>query len=293
MSKRFTRVVRGLCLSLICLYLPALVTAEEALPSITTEATNQMRPGKLVWADLLTTDVARAAQFYQDVFGWQIVSNAKGDYATARLNDVPVAAIAAYEGVVPENSEALWLVSIAVMDLDESLNRVTEHGGKILEPAVDLPERGRLALISDPQGARLMLLRASGGDPEDSPPLDNTLLWGELWTSDVPAAVSFYEKLIGYRAVQVKGNAGRDYQVLGRDEKARATVIASPFPEVEPNWLPYLLVSDVADTVERILEYGGTVYVPPQKDELNHDIAIAADPTGGVFALQQRRGDEL
>jgi predicted enzyme related to lactoylglutathione lyase len=292
MFRQLTPAVVGFCLSLTCLYLPAVATAEQAVPPITVEPTHQMRPGKLVWADLLTTDVASAAQFYRDVFGWQMAANAKGDYVTASFDGTPVAAIASYEGVVPEGGQALWLVSIAVMDLDEALARVTENGGEIIEPAVDLPERGRLSLIKDPQGARLMLLRATGGDPEDSPPLDNTLLWGELWTRDVPAAVAFYEKLIGYRAVQIKGSAGRDYHVLGRDEKARASVIASPFPDVEPNWLPYLLVADVADAVKKVVLHGGSVYVPPQKDDLNYDIAIVADPTGGVFALQQRRGDE-
>ena len=58
---------------------------------------------------------------------------------------------------------------------------------------------------------------------------------------------------------------------------------------VEPAWLAYLLVDDVDKTARKVLKAEGAVLVPPQRDGFNEDVAIVADPTGGVFALQHRR----
>ncbi len=244
------------------------------------------RPGAVVWMDLLTDDVGSAARFYSDVFGWAIESSDDGSYAYATLGGRPVAAFAAYEEDLGE-VEGLWLPSIAVGDVDRAAAAVSENGGSVLEPPEDLAGRGRYVLVADPTGAVLMLLRANGGDPE---PVEETnrWFWRELWTDDVPAATAFYEAVLGYRTVAVKDSDGSTYQVMGRDQRPYASVVETPLPGVEPAWLAYLLVDDVDATARRVLGAGGAVLVPPQKDGFNEDIAIVADPTGGVFALQQR-----
>ena len=47
-------------------------------------------------------------------------------------------------------------------------------------------------------------------------------------------------------------------------------------------------VADVIATVKAVEKAGGEVLLAPQKDGFNDDVAIIADPTGGVFALQQK-----
>lgn len=275
----------------LLLFCAGAVAVESKVPPITAEATNQPRPGKIVWADLVTGDLPRATAFYRDVFGWDIEMDTDAGYAQAALAGQPVAAFASYRGD-DRAGEAVWLVSLAVLDVDAAVIAAGKAGGQIVQPAEDLPDRGRYALVRDSRGAPFMVLRATGGDPEDRPTRDNEWHWAELWTDDVPASVQFYEQVIGYRSVLVKARSGREFQVLGREEAARATVIKAPFPNVEPNWLPYLQVADVRETLRRVLAHGGKVYLAPQKDDFNNDIAIVADPTGGVFALQQREDDE-
>ena len=254
--------------------------------SVTNSPSATVRPGMMVWMDLLTEDVRGAANFYRDVFDWQFEFSEDGSYAYARLDGQPVASIAAYDEEV-ENGEGLWLPSISVPDVDAALDLVKSNGGVVLEPAEDLPGRGRYVLIKDPTGAVVMLLRASGGDPERSEPV-NGWLWAELWTNHVDKAIGFYESVVGYRTVAVKGNTGSVYQVMGRDQQPHASVVKTPLPDVEPNWLVYLLVENVDATARAVLKAGGKVLLPPQGNDLNYDVAIVADPTGGVFGLQQR-----
>jgi hypothetical protein len=51
-----------------------------------------------------------------------------------------------------------WLVYITVDDVDASADKVTKHGGKILMPAIDVPNVGRFVVIADPQGAAIALM---------------------------------------------------------------------------------------------------------------------------------------
>ncbi len=253
-------------------------------------ASKQQHPGMVVWRDLLTRDVRVAADFYRDVFGWRFDFSADGDYAYATLDGAPIASIVRYDDDVNE-AEGLWLISIAVADVDAAVRQVGSGGGEVLQAAEDLPGRGRYALISDPSGAVSMLLRADGGDP-DVVSAANRWLWAELWTDDVAAATRFYETVFGYRSASVNDGTGGAYMVLGRDRSPYASVVRIPLPDVEPNWLSYMLVEDVDATARSVLRAGGSVLLPPQKDELNQDVAIVADPTGGVFALQQKEADK-
>jgi len=46
-----------------------------------------------------------------------------------------------------------WLVYFAVKSVDETAERAKELGGTINMSAMDIPDMGRFAVLSDPQGA--------------------------------------------------------------------------------------------------------------------------------------------
>jgi len=133
-----------------------------------------------------------------------------------------------------------------------------------------------------------MLLRANDGDPEENTGDESDWLWAELWTDDTVASTHFYEQVLGYRSVAVKGLSGSTYQIMGRDQRPRPSVIKSPFEDVSPNWLPYVKVDDVDAVAIDVIEHGGKVLVPPERDDLDYPVAIVSDPTGGVFAIQEK-----
>jgi predicted enzyme related to lactoylglutathione lyase len=249
-------------------------------------ATEIVRPGAVVWMDLLTGDVNKAASFYSEVFGWSFRFSPSRDYAYGTLNGVPVASIAAYEADM-EDADGLWIPSISVTDVDAAMTAARSNGGSLVGPAEDLPGRGRYGLIEDSTGAAVMLLRASSGDPQRSE-ASGQWLWAELWSDDVGASKEFYGRVVGYGTVAVKDTEGQTYMVMGRDQQPHATLVEPPLPDVDPTWLGYLAVDDVNATVQAVEKAGGEVLLAPQKDGFNEDVAIVADPTGGVFALQQK-----
>ena len=263
--------------------------ADERVSPITLEPTNESHPGKVIWVDLVTHDVRRASDFYRQVFGWAIRLSEDGGFAEASYRGRPIAAFARYEHDAPEDASQ-WLVSISVPDVGQAAAAAQKQGGEVLEGPENLKHRGRYVLLRDSRGAPLMFLQASGGDPPDEAASAKEWLWAELWTDEPDAAVAFYESVVGYQSIEAKETDGSELRVLGRDGVARATVVKSPWPEVKPNWLPYLLVDDLAGTIASIAANGGKVLVAPSVAG-DGDVAIVSDPTGGVFALQSRGGE--
>lgn len=243
-------------------------------------------PGKIVRADLLTTDLNAAARFYSRVFGWKLQRHDAEGYIDAFSRGDPVATLSTYTDTGAPEDGSIWLASISVTDVDAAVRAATRNGGKVVEVAQNVPGVGRAAVIEDPNGAVVMLLRNNDGDPADGPAATNEWLWPELWTDHPDRTARFYDKVVGYKAVAHRGPKGYEYRILGRDGIARATILRTPLPDVESNWLLYMKVRNVHATARAVVENGGRVLVPPMKGDFNADIAIVADPTGAVFAIQ-------
>lgn len=115
---------------------------------------NQPTPGQIGWIDLTVPDAQSLCAFYQHVTGWTPSPVAMGgysDYCMSPTGSAPVAGICHARG---ENAAMppVWMIYITVPDLDESLRRVEERGGKIRVPVRSM-EAGRYYVIEDPAGA--------------------------------------------------------------------------------------------------------------------------------------------
>jgi hypothetical protein len=84
------------------------------------------------------------------------------------------------------------------------------------------------------------------------------------------------------------GEVGLEYFVL-RHGSPRAGLfqIPSTAANVRPNWLPYVLVDDPSALAAKATGLGGRVLLQPSADRRKGTLAIVADPTGGVVALQK------
>jgi uncharacterized protein len=112
--------------------------------------------GQIGWVDLTVPDAGAVREFYQQVTGWSATSFNMGDHDDYCMNppgaEKPVAGICHALG---ENAglPPVWLIYITVADLDESLHRCTEQGGKQRTPVRTIPGMGRFCVIEDPAGA--------------------------------------------------------------------------------------------------------------------------------------------
>jgi predicted enzyme related to lactoylglutathione lyase len=100
--------------------------------------------GQVCYLQLPAADRNRAAAFYQAVFGWDTGTH-HPDFSSPGL-------IGQWVEGRPPSRDAGPVIWLAVADMNETLAKVTAHGGEVLEkPAPDGPTR-TLATILDPEG---------------------------------------------------------------------------------------------------------------------------------------------
>ena len=248
-------------------------------------------PGKFVWHDLTTDDPAVCKKFYGALLGWEYVDTTVlgRPYTVARVGSQPVAGIHTPRAEGSGKTPAHWLSYMSVADVDATTSKAKAAGGSVLAGPVDLGTMGRAAVLRDPQGAPFGLVHLTRGDPHDpAAPVEDTFFWNEYLTHDMDATLAFYNGLVPYEVTTSKSEAGAAYAVL-KQGRARAGVFRVPDSraEVPPNWLPYVLVADPAALAARVAGLGGRVLLFPRPDLRKGSLAIVADPTGAVVALQK------
>ncbi len=120
--------------------------------------------GAFCWAELMTTDVPAALEFYTKLFGWatQQLEEEYGSYVLVKVGENEVGGVMATppeaKGMPP-----MWGVYVTVEDVDATAKIATELGGKILVPPRDIPNVGRFCVIQDPQGAVISAITTKQG----------------------------------------------------------------------------------------------------------------------------------
>ena len=258
---------------------------EAPYPAITEEPTYTYNPGTMVWKDLVTANPIRSAEFYSDVFGWQITKDANNtDYYTIKNRGELIGGIWKFPQANKIDANE-WLSFMSVESIDGALSKVAEGGGKALIEKQTVEGRGDIGIAVDPSGGIMGLIRASGGDPAMADPLENDWLWTELWSTDPDDAVPFF-KGMGFTIEETEDD-GKPYWLLKGGDKLKAGMLTNPVEGYRSTWIPYIRVGSVAKMSERIKRMGGKVILEPSADVRGGRVAIATDPLGGPFAIQE------
>ncbi len=180
-----------------------------------------------------------------------------------------------------EVTKELWVGYISVPDVTATVQKVMALGGRTLLAPRQIPDRGQVALLADPEGAIFSVFQSSSGDPSDYRPELGEWCWAQLFADNVTKATSFYESVIGY---QVKSTAG-ETAYLARGDMVRASVSRSGDANYKPSWLGFINVTDMAATVAKVQALGGAVLVEPQRNPDGTEYAVIADPVGAPVGL--------
>jgi predicted enzyme related to lactoylglutathione lyase len=128
------------------------------------QATRLNEIGALCWTELYTRDPVKAADFYSGLFGWRPQPWKGGAMPYTMFNladeDRPACGMLAMPSEMPGPSQ--WLPYFQVEDADRSADRNSELGGKTCSPLMDLPDIGRMAMLTDAQGAGFAVIKLVG-----------------------------------------------------------------------------------------------------------------------------------
>jgi hypothetical protein len=281
------------CAAITAVGFPAQARAAK-FPPLNTPATTEHIPGKLIWADLFTTDPDGAAKFYCGLLGWTAAPlDQKGKGYTVFSNDGrPVA------GLAPRsenggNHPSRWIGYYAVADIDATLALVTKNGGTVRAPSRSFPDRGYQAIVSDRDSVPIGLLQSSSGDPSDAEPRQGDWNWFEIYVNSPKDTSDFYHNAIGFDvAPETKADRKSDF-VLSSAGQARGGVAPlAASDDAKPSWLGVIRVADLDKTLAKVQGLGGEVLVAPHPVEYGSRFAIILDSTGGTIGLVQYTDSE-
>ena len=263
-------------------------------------------PGVPCWVDASYHEPEAVLPFYRGLFGWEFIPaiETPGErFFIATIRGASTAGI----GELPAGREAVpaWNTYIAVTGADDAVAKVQAAGGDVLAPAFDVGDAGRMAILTDPQGAVFCVWQAGRTRGAKIVNEHGAVNFNTLHTSDPEAARKFYREVFGWTTLSF---AGAEFWTLpgygdyletlvpGTRQNA-ADMGAAGFEDVvavleplsddaPPHWHVTFAIDDADAAAARATELGGSVLVAPL-DGPYVRLTVLADPEGTSFTASQ------
>ncbi|MEU6084627.1 VOC family protein [Streptomyces sp. NPDC047108] len=239
-----------------------------------------------VWADLSATDVPVAKAFYEALFGWsaeEAPSDEAGGYGMFALGGKLVGG---YGPCPTPEAPTAWMVYFQVDDVDATAAKVTDNGGAVVAAPMDVLEAGRMAVLTDPEGAIFGVWQPrdhTGFGVIDEP---GSVCWFELMARDTGKAVSFYSAVFGWegRTSSAGPSEYTEWHLEGTSFSGMMGMTDAFPAELPAHWMVYIAVEDCDAAAARVTELGGNVSVPPTTIPPGR-FSVVNDPQGGTLSL--------
>jgi uncharacterized protein len=248
--------------------------------------------GQFIWHELMTTDVKGALAFYGKVVGWTAQAMPMGESGAYHVLEAGGRGM----GGMMETSKAQrdagmrpgWIGYISSPDVDADAKRIQKASATVHRPPEDIPNVGRFAPVSDPQGAAFILFKPNpppGGAPPEATGV-GSVGWAELHTTDWKAAFAFYSESFGWKKAEAvdMGPMGT-YQMFSTGADPVGGMMNRMDLKLPPHWLYYFKVEGVDAALKRTKDGGGEVLHGPSEVPGGSWILQCRDPQGAIFAL--------
>jgi len=256
------------------------------------------RIGGVLSADIAVPEHERAARFYARVLstGQQPLWRADDLMNNLGMPIIGLGARSAEYAHLPLQ----WMPHMQVADVAASVERALALGGSVLMHAKADDGASQWAVLRDPYGAAfgvIPVIPAQAIPPGDGAPSGEEaapvgrIAWLDLTVSDASAARDFYRQVVGWAvqdvAMEDGGERYADYTMLGGDGNPAAGVCHARGANagLPPVWMIYLPVGDLAESLRRVQEEGGTVVTAIQGEAGAYVYAAVQDPAGAYLAL--------
>lgn len=288
------RVGISLLLTLAATHVAAQEPALPPLPPVTAEASGEYLPGKIIWADLFSSDVETSRNFYQQLFGWEwreIKPQPEG-YGMFYLDGVPMAGLAHRAPPEGHDSYGRWIHYVSVPDVAAAEKLTAERGGRTLLSRIgQYPGRGDFAILAGPDEALFGVMHTAGGDPGDFAAWPGEWIWWQLYTRNIDGSGEFYAALAGLETFENEDTQSTADLFLASQGLLRGAVAPlsqeAQEKDIAPTWLGFVRVEDPAAVAAKAKALGGTVLYGPNPQMMDGDLVIIADPTGGTIAVMR------
>jgi predicted enzyme related to lactoylglutathione lyase len=247
--------------------------------------------GRYVWYELLTTDPEGAKAFYSKVVGWvpQDMPMPGMTYTLLTVDGQGQAGLMGFQPHMPAGIPPNWTGYVAVDDCDAAVEKASALGGSLMNGPMDIPNVGRFAIIADPSGGVLAIMKPTPPEPPGPPPpphTPGTTGWHELYGADPATGFDFYGDLFGWKkdGEMDMGPMGK-YQLFRNQDGQVGGMMRRPEAVPVSCWLYYFWVDEIDAAAARVTESGGAILMGPMQVPTGDWVLQGKDPQGAVFAL--------
>ncbi len=111
----------------------------------------------VVFFEIRGRDGERLKEFYASLFGWKIDSNNPMNYGMVEPGiGGPEEGVG---GGITQADQPLSMIYVQVLDLNETLAKAEEMGGKAVMQPMDYPDGPTIAAFQDPEGNTIGLVK--------------------------------------------------------------------------------------------------------------------------------------
>jgi predicted enzyme related to lactoylglutathione lyase len=247
--------------------------------------------GRFLWQELRSRDPNAAAGFYTRVMPWKSQPFAPGAPYTVFVADdsggrMVAGATALDDDAGASGTRPQWLGSIGSSDVDATVAQAVALGARVVQPAADMPNVGRMAVLADPQGGMFGVYKPAGeGGGGDTP--HGGYSWHEFAASDLESAFEFYQSLFGWDLLDrmPMGPLGV-YLLFGRNGKQEGGMYRIEAGKSQPvGWLPYVSHRSADEAARLAVAAGGQIASGPMDVPGGGRVAQLIDPQGVMFAV--------
>lgn len=256
--------------------------------------------GDFIWYELMTPDADASARFYEGLVGWRIGDERDYRQIQAPDGDHVGGLLPLTDDMQAGGARPVWLGYVSVADVDATIEALTGAGGSVVMPARDMDGVGRMAMVSDPQGAPFYIMTPI--PPADRPDAESTAFskyapqighcaWNELVTADPAAADAFYRTLFGWtRGEALEMGPMGTYQMYNHGDYGLGAMMQKPAEMPTSLWAYYFRVPDIDAAAAYVIANGGQIAVGPMEIPGGEYVFQGFDPQGAFFSVIGVRG---
>ncbi|MEM8493689.1 MAG: VOC family protein [Pseudomonadota bacterium] len=187
-----------------------------------------------------------------------------------------------------------WMPHIQVADVAASWERALSLGASGLMHGKGDNGISQWAVLLDLNGAAFGIVPVVSADalpPTNGDTRVGCISWLDLTVSGASLTRDFYRQVVGWSVedVETRGASDRyaDYNMLGDDGNRAAGICHARGidQEVPPVWMIYLPVGDLAESLRRVSDGGGSVIRTERRTDGEYAYAVIQDPVGACLAL--------
>jgi predicted enzyme related to lactoylglutathione lyase len=231
----------------------------------------------------------------------------EGSYFIGRIRGGDVAAI----GTVPEDAPpmAMWNTYVWVDNVDETVATARAAGGRVISEPFDVMDSGRMAVLTDPEGATFCVWEAKEHKGAKVVNEHGALNFNGLATRNPEGAEAFYGAVFGWRILTLPSGVmwalpgysdhleaaspGLRQQMVEMgapdgfiDVVAALDPIAADDSTSPAHWSVTFGVDDIDATATKAKELGGDVVAGPFDAPWTR-MSVIKDPQGATFIASQ------